>query len=158
MQLRLVKSSDYLGMYVMHSSSSGATFFAPQACNAKKFASFMVRFPALSVTASFSLKRNSLAYCRILIERWNRKGLCSKMANSKFPLFQENFVLQARSKIHHWEGTGPLSIKTFRNGRAYYKTKLGHYAVESDSYLLLNEGVRDCNWIRNRSRIILRIF
>lgn len=66
--------------------------------------------------------------------------MCSKMANSKFPLFQENFVLQARSKTHHWEGTGPLSIKTFRNGRAYYKTKLGHYAVESDSYLLLNEG------------------
>lgn len=55
-------------------------------------------------------------------------------------MFQQNFVLQARSKTHHWEGNGPLSIKTFRNGRAYYRTKLGHYAVERDGYLLLNEG------------------
>jgi AraC family transcriptional regulator len=62
------------------------------------------------------------------------------LTNSKLPLFQKNFVLQASSKTHHWDGTGPLSIKTFRNGRAYYKTKLGHYAVESDGYLLLNEG------------------
>lgn len=62
------------------------------------------------------------------------------MGSSKLPLFQQNFVLQARSKTHHWEGAGPLSIKTFRNGRAYYRTKLGHYAVERDGYLLLNEG------------------
>ncbi|QUL54934.1 helix-turn-helix transcriptional regulator [Paenibacillus tritici] len=62
------------------------------------------------------------------------------MGNSKLPLFQKNFVLQARSTTHHWEGTGPLSIKTFRNGRAYYRTKFGHYAVEKEGYLLLNEG------------------
>ncbi|WP_342476361.1 AraC family transcriptional regulator [Paenibacillus sp. FSL H7-0350] len=62
------------------------------------------------------------------------------MGTSTFPLFQRNFVLQARSTTHHWEGAGPLSIKTFRNGRAYYKTKLGHYAVEEEGYLLLNEG------------------
>ncbi|WP_340026370.1 AraC family transcriptional regulator [Paenibacillus sp. FSL K6-1096] len=55
-------------------------------------------------------------------------------------MFQQNFVLQARSRTHHWEGAGPLSIKTFRNGRAYYQTKLGHYAVEKEGYLLLNEG------------------
>ncbi|MEK4519544.1 AraC family transcriptional regulator [Paenibacillus sp. FSL H8-0122] len=62
------------------------------------------------------------------------------MGTSRLPLFQRNFVLQARSTTHHWEGTGPLSIKTFRNGRAYYKTNLGHYAVEEEGYLLLNEG------------------
>ncbi|MFC5470126.1 helix-turn-helix domain-containing protein [Cohnella suwonensis] len=62
------------------------------------------------------------------------------MASTNFPMFHKNFVLQARSTTHHWDGTGPLSIKTFRNGRAYYKTTLGHYAVESDGYLLLNEG------------------
>lgn len=62
------------------------------------------------------------------------------MSTSSLPLFRQNFVLQARSKTHHWDGNGPLSIKTFRNGRAYYKTHLGHYAVEEEGYLLLNEG------------------
>ncbi|TQR43998.1 helix-turn-helix transcriptional regulator [Paenibacillus popilliae] len=62
------------------------------------------------------------------------------MTTSHSTLFQHNFVLQARSKVHHWQGHGPLSIKTFRGGRAYYRTRMGHYAVESNSYLLLNEG------------------
>ncbi|MCM3737596.1 AraC family transcriptional regulator [Bacillus cytotoxicus] len=51
-----------------------------------------------------------------------------------------NFVLHAKSKRFHWEGNGQLSIKTFSNGKAHYKTSKGFFAVEESRYLLLNEG------------------
>ncbi|WP_034756466.1 helix-turn-helix domain-containing protein [Rossellomorea vietnamensis] len=51
-----------------------------------------------------------------------------------------NFVLNAKSKQFYWEGNGQLSVKTFFNGKAHYKTKKGFFAVEESRYLLLNEG------------------
>ncbi|MED1783256.1 AraC family transcriptional regulator [Brevibacillus fortis] len=51
-----------------------------------------------------------------------------------------NYVLHAKSKQFYWEGDGQLSIKTFQNGRAHYKTSKGFFAVEEGRYLLLNEG------------------
>ncbi|NRR03890.1 helix-turn-helix transcriptional regulator [Brevibacillus sp. RS1.1] len=51
-----------------------------------------------------------------------------------------NYVLHAKSKQFYWEGDGQLSIKTFRNGRAHYKTSKGFFAVDEGRYLLLNEG------------------
>ncbi|MGF7015690.1 AraC-like DNA-binding protein [Ornithinibacillus bavariensis] len=51
-----------------------------------------------------------------------------------------NFVLHAKSDQFYWEGTGQMSIKTFLNGKAHYKTNKGFFAVEESRYLLLNEG------------------
>ncbi|KMY28970.1 AraC family transcriptional regulator [Lysinibacillus xylanilyticus] len=51
-----------------------------------------------------------------------------------------NFVLHAKSDQFYWEGVGQLSIKTFSNGKAHYKTNKGMFAVEDSRYLLLNEG------------------
>ncbi|WP_020063061.1 helix-turn-helix domain-containing protein [Bacillus sp. 123MFChir2] len=51
-----------------------------------------------------------------------------------------NFALHAKSKQFYWEGNGQLSIKTFSNGKAHYKTNKGFFAVEESRYLLLNEG------------------
>lgn len=51
-----------------------------------------------------------------------------------------NYILHAKSSQFHWEGDGQLSIKTFSNGKAHYKTNKGFYAVEESRYLLLNEG------------------
>jgi AraC family transcriptional regulator len=51
-----------------------------------------------------------------------------------------NYVLHAKSDEFYWEGTGQLSIKTFSNGKAHYKTNKGFFAVEESRYLLLNEG------------------
>lgn len=51
-----------------------------------------------------------------------------------------NFILHAKSNEFYWEGNGQLSIKTFSNGRALYKTNRGFFAVEENRYLLLNEG------------------
>ncbi|MGE7111534.1 helix-turn-helix domain-containing protein [Lysinibacillus sp. NPDC047702] len=51
-----------------------------------------------------------------------------------------NFVLHAKSDQFYWEGVGQLSIKTFSNGKAHYKTNKGMFAVEESRYLLLNEG------------------
>ncbi|WP_226675397.1 helix-turn-helix domain-containing protein [Rossellomorea aquimaris] len=51
-----------------------------------------------------------------------------------------NYILQAKSDQFHWEGVGQLSIKTFTNGRAYYKTNRGYFGVEEGRYLLVNEG------------------
>jgi AraC family transcriptional regulator len=51
-----------------------------------------------------------------------------------------NYVLHAKSNQFYWEGNGQLSIKTFMNGKAHYKTNKGFFAVENTRYLLLNEG------------------
>lgn len=51
-----------------------------------------------------------------------------------------NFTLHAKSKQFYWEGNGQLSIKTFSNGKAHYRTSKGFFAVEESRYLLLNEG------------------
>jgi AraC family transcriptional regulator len=51
-----------------------------------------------------------------------------------------NYVLQAKSNQFYWDGNGQLSIKTFSNGKAHYKTSKGFFAVEESRYLLLNEG------------------
>ncbi|MGE8205903.1 helix-turn-helix domain-containing protein [Heyndrickxia sp. NPDC080065] len=51
-----------------------------------------------------------------------------------------NFYLHEKSNEFYWEGNGQLSIKTFTNGKAHYKTNKGFFAVEEDRYLLLNEG------------------
>jgi AraC family transcriptional regulator len=51
-----------------------------------------------------------------------------------------NFVLHENSSQFYWEGNGQLSIKTFSNGKAYYKTDKGFFAAEEGRYLLLNEG------------------
>ncbi|WP_107840712.1 helix-turn-helix domain-containing protein [Metasolibacillus meyeri] len=51
-----------------------------------------------------------------------------------------NFVLHAKSDLFYWEGIGQLSVKTFSNGKAHYKTDKGYYTVEESRYLLLNKG------------------
>jgi AraC family transcriptional regulator len=58
------------------------------------------------------------------------------LANNK----SENYILRARSKQFYWEGDGQLSIKTFANGKAYYKTPDGFFAVGEHRHLILNEG------------------
>ncbi|WGU94413.1 helix-turn-helix transcriptional regulator [Paenibacillus dendritiformis] len=49
-------------------------------------------------------------------------------------------ILHAISRTHYWKGHGALSIKTFRNGRAFYEAGQGHFAVDDNSYLVLNQG------------------
>jgi AraC family transcriptional regulator len=51
-----------------------------------------------------------------------------------------NYILHAKSNQFYWEGNGQLSIKTFTNGKAYYKTNRGFFAVEENRYLILNQG------------------
>ncbi|WP_235548955.1 hypothetical protein [Paenibacillus sp. Soil522] len=49
-------------------------------------------------------------------------------------------ILHARSEKYFWKGKGALSIKTFKNGRAFYHAGHGHFAVDEGNYLLLNHG------------------
>ncbi|KML08485.1 helix-turn-helix domain-containing protein [Rossellomorea marisflavi] len=51
-----------------------------------------------------------------------------------------NYVLHEWGKDFHWEGTGQMSLKTFRRGRALYEANGGFYSVEENRYLLVNEG------------------
>ncbi len=55
-------------------------------------------------------------------------------------IMNQNYVLHERGKDFHWEGTGQMSIKTFKYGRALYKADGGFYSVGEDRYLLVNEG------------------
>jgi AraC family transcriptional regulator len=52
----------------------------------------------------------------------------------------KNYILHAKSKQFFWEGQGQLSIKTFSNGNAFYKTNRGYFSVEENRFLLLNPG------------------
>jgi len=52
----------------------------------------------------------------------------------------KNPILHARSENYFWKGKGALSIKTFKNGRAFYQAGHGHFAVDEGNYLLLNHG------------------
>jgi AraC family transcriptional regulator len=58
------------------------------------------------------------------------------MANNK----NTNYILHAKSKQFYWEGNGQMSIKTFSNGKACYKTPDGFFAVGENRHLILNEG------------------
>ena len=55
-------------------------------------------------------------------------------------MFAESFVLPERARAYHWAGAGPLSIKSFYQGRALYRLAGGHAAVDDGAYLLLNQG------------------
>jgi len=55
-------------------------------------------------------------------------------------LGQATHILHERGFRHHWQGVGPLSIKCFFRGRAFYDVGVGRYAVDDRSYLMLNEG------------------
>src|SRR4051812_17586136 len=50
------------------------------------------------------------------------------------------WILHARAKEYHWEGSGLLSIKTFSGGCAHYRVGPGYHAVDDASYLVLNRG------------------
>ncbi|HKV40935.1 MAG TPA: AraC family transcriptional regulator, partial [Blastocatellia bacterium] len=50
--------------------------------------------------------------------------------------------MHEKARFHHWQGTGSLSIKSFRSGRALYNAGRGCYAVDQNSYLVLNHGQR----------------
>jgi hypothetical protein len=57
----------------------------------------------------------------------------------RYPWLPHSHILRATSRFHHWQGVGPLSIKSFKNGRAYYRTEGGGmFAVDPGSYLILN--------------------
>jgi AraC-like DNA-binding protein len=50
------------------------------------------------------------------------------------------FIIHERGKSHFWQGVGLLSIKSFSQGVAYYDVGCGRYAVDTNSYLILNHG------------------
>ncbi|WP_440117564.1 helix-turn-helix transcriptional regulator [Paenibacillus sp. QZ-Y1] len=50
------------------------------------------------------------------------------------------FILHEARSQFDWRGSGSLSLKTFRNGKSLYQAGHGHFAVNNESYLLLNEG------------------
>lgn len=49
-------------------------------------------------------------------------------------------ILHTRSRHHEWQGVGPLSLKTFRDGQAHYHVDGGRYLVDETCYLILNAG------------------
>ncbi len=52
-----------------------------------------------------------------------------------------SFILHEKGyRRYHAEGTGSLSIKSFYNGQAFYEVGCGRFAVDDNSYLILNHG------------------
>lgn len=49
-------------------------------------------------------------------------------------------ILHAHGKNHAWTGHGPLSIKSFARGQAFYRVDGGQFLVDESGYLLLNRG------------------
>lgn len=51
----------------------------------------------------------------------------------------ETSVLSAVGRQHHWAGAERLSIKTFRQGAAFYDIGSGRFRVDDGGYLIVNE-------------------
>jgi len=52
-----------------------------------------------------------------------------------------SFVLHERGyRDYYWQGDGWLSIKSFSGGAAFYNAGQGHFAVDDEHYLVLNQG------------------
>lgn len=49
-------------------------------------------------------------------------------------------ILRGRSRVYHWQGAGPLSVKTFSGGEARYEAGGGRFRVGEGAYLILNHG------------------
>ncbi len=52
----------------------------------------------------------------------------------------DSWILHAKARAYHWQGTGQLSIKAFFGGHAHYRINSGHCAVDETGYLVLNHG------------------
>jgi AraC-like DNA-binding protein len=65
------------------------------------------------------------------------KGQTQRAGASAAPA---SFILHEKGRRHHWEGSSALSIKSFYHGEAFYNVGNGCYAVNDDSYLVLNHG------------------
>ncbi|WP_127539620.1 helix-turn-helix transcriptional regulator [Paenibacillus illinoisensis] len=50
------------------------------------------------------------------------------------------FILYESRPQFDWKGSGSLSLKTFRYGKTLYEAGHGHFSVDDERYLLLNEG------------------
>jgi AraC-like DNA-binding protein len=56
------------------------------------------------------------------------------------PLGRCSHIIHTTGQRHYYsEWAGPLSIKSFFNGQAFYDAGAGHYAVDDGAYLILNE-------------------
>lgn len=51
-------------------------------------------------------------------------------------------IIHGKTKNHFADWAGHLSLKTFKNGKAYYDAGGGHYGVGDNEYLVLNESQR----------------
>lgn len=51
-----------------------------------------------------------------------------------------HWILHARSRYHHFRGTGTTSIKSFTGGSALYVLDQGECTLDATCYMLLNEG------------------
>ena len=71
----------------------------------------------------------------------SKAGLKSNPMNT-YPFGPSNHVHHKTSTFHYWEGEGPLSIKSFTDGTAYYEVGHGHHVVNDNCYFLLNHGQR----------------
>src|SRR2546423_1072279 len=71
------------------------------------------------------MRRSIMDFCSIL------DIIC---ANAKYL----NNIIHGGGWDYFWEGIGPLSIKSFYNGQAFYNTGRGYHAVNDLSYLILN--------------------
>jgi AraC family transcriptional regulator len=54
---------------------------------------------------------------------------------------RQSWVLHEKGqREYYWQGEGWLSIKSFRGGTAFYNAGQGHFAVDHQHYLVLNQG------------------
>lgn len=64
----------------------------------------------------------------------------SKSAQADEPelTWRASHIMLGRSHEYYWQGAMPLSIKCFFDGTGFYNVGAGNYAVDEQSYLILN--------------------
>jgi AraC family transcriptional regulator len=61
-------------------------------------------------------------------------------ASTQESIADSSYILSNKAQHYYWKGIGPLSIKAFFSGQAYYDIGDGCYAVGNEAYLVLNHG------------------
>lgn len=83
---------------------------------------------------------------------FTQPGFDIDIYNQRF--HNSNVIIHAKSRDvsypMHW---GPLTIKTVLNGEEHYETHHSHYSVDSDCFLLFNNGRMYSSWISSATEV-----
>src|ERR1044071_3708832 len=77
----------------------------------------------------------------------------SAQANGPELTWHASHIMLGASHEYYWQGAMPLSIKCFSDGIGFYNVGAGNYAVDENTYLILNHSQEYSITIDSRAQV-----